>query len=140
LHCISLLRIVSWFFLFAQTLEWSRWSRGLKGLWFLQFREIDSVLSMSLFLFSSRTVPDLLSLSDYCYGFVEEEGFCKIEGLSYDIYDFQLHSAALLWIECLWLALSGWGGLDICHRNIWAEVHMLLFFMGTNVFGVFLLF
>ncbi len=51
---------------------------------------------MSLFLFSSRTVPDLLSLSDYCYGFVEEEGFCKIEGLSYDIYDFQLHSAALL--------------------------------------------
>jgi hypothetical protein len=46
-----------------------------------------------------------------------------------------------LWIECLWLALSGWGGgLDICHRNIWAEVHMLLFSIGTNVFGVLLLF
>jgi hypothetical protein len=53
---------------------------------------------MSLFYSLVGRVPDLLSLSDYyCYGFIEEEeGFCKIEGLSYDIYDFQLHSAARL--------------------------------------------
>ncbi len=147
LHCISRSCASSrgFFFWFAHTLQWSRWSLSFKGLWFLQFPEIESVLSMSLFYSLVGRVPDLLSLSDYyCYGFIEEEeeeGFCKIEGLSYYIYDFQLHSAARLWIECLWLALSGWGGgLDICHRNIWAEVHMLLFSIGTNVFGVLLLF
>jgi hypothetical protein len=41
---------------------------------------------MSLFYSLLGRVPDLLSLGDYCYGFIEEEGFCKIECLSYMIY------------------------------------------------------
>jgi len=42
---------------------------------------------MSLFYSLVGRVPDLLSLSDYCYGFIEEEeGFCKIKGLSFMIY------------------------------------------------------
>lgn len=143
---LSLLRIVSWFFFFwfAHTLQWSRWSRSFKGLWFLQFREIESVLSMSLFYSLVGRVPDLLSLSDYYLLWIYSRGgggFLQNWGsfLWYLWLPVTFCSTFVNWVS---VACSEWvgGGLDICHRNIWAEVHMLLFSIGTNVIRVFLLF